>query len=178
MPGNVEERLRCKLTEAQRKIVAELRSELSPQLKLAEPNQRVIEFTRPELDAVLEPAQATLSEATRSRRLTLRTLVQVLNNATQQSSDQLCGSDLKSKPQGTCRHAGLARPLQSRSLRRVRRNQSDARIQTRGNAVMLVVGRVESNGWHDFRWASRLAPTGKAVNDFLGPNGVGFDSPG
>jgi len=82
--GNIEERLRCKLTEAQRRMVAELRPEFSSQLKLDEPNQRTVEFTRSELDSILEPARAALPEAIHSRQATLRKLIQVLADAPRQ----------------------------------------------------------------------------------------------
>jgi pRiA4b ORF-3-like protein len=86
--SNVEDRLRCKLSEAQRKIMAELCPDLSPQLKLDEPNQRSVELTRQELDRVLEPARAALSEAKSFRKSTLDKVVKILANATPPQSPE------------------------------------------------------------------------------------------
>ncbi len=86
--GNVEERQRCQLSEAQRKVIAELCPDLSPRLRLAEKNQRRVELTRRELDRVLERVRAALLEAQNYRKLTLHNVVQVLANATPQQSPE------------------------------------------------------------------------------------------
>ncbi len=86
--GNVDKRLRFKLTEAQRKVMAELCPDLSSRLKLDEKNQRSVELTRRELDRVLELARAALSEAQSFRRLTLHKVVQALADATPQQSPE------------------------------------------------------------------------------------------
>jgi hypothetical protein len=44
-----EERIPLKLTQAQRKAVADFAPDLTDRLKLGEPNQRVIDFTLAEL---------------------------------------------------------------------------------------------------------------------------------
>ncbi|MFM9965444.1 MAG: plasmid pRiA4b ORF-3 family protein [Planctomycetaceae bacterium] len=81
--GIVEERLCCKLTEAQRKIIAELSPDLSARMKLAEKNERSIELTRAELDRVLESARAALVTAESFRRRVLKVVVKNLTDVIQ-----------------------------------------------------------------------------------------------
>lgn len=83
LPGIVEERLNCKLTEAQRKTIAELSPDLSARLKLAEKNERSIELTRAELDRVLESARAALVTAESFRRRVLGMVVKNLTDVIQ-----------------------------------------------------------------------------------------------
>lgn len=86
--ANVEERLRCKFSEPQRKVIAELCPELAPRLRLAEPNQRSVELTRREFDRVLVLATAALPEAAYFRRQSIYKVVRILTHATQQPSPE------------------------------------------------------------------------------------------
>ncbi len=84
----VEEWLRCKLSDAQRKVMAELCPDLASQLKLDEPNQRTVELTRRDMDRVLGLAQAAMPNATYFRTQSLYKVVRILTHATQQSSSE------------------------------------------------------------------------------------------
>jgi hypothetical protein len=52
-----------RLTEAQRKVVAEIIPEFAERLRLAEPHQRIVSFTRQELEAIHEQARGHLRRA-------------------------------------------------------------------------------------------------------------------
>jgi hypothetical protein len=109
--GNVEELLRCKLTEAQRKISAELCPDLAPRLKLAEKNERSVELTRREVDRVLEPARAALTAAESFRKRTLKMVVKNLADATRSTTtEQARGLRTGRGPRGVRPVFGKAAP--------------------------------------------------------------------
>ena len=58
-----EQHFLVRLTQAQRKVVAEIAPELAGRLKLDERNQRTIEFTLPELKAIKEKAAKAIRHA-------------------------------------------------------------------------------------------------------------------
>ncbi len=86
--GNVDELMRVKLSEAQRKVIAELCPDLSPRLKLDEPNQRTIELKRPELHRVLGLAEAAMPAATYFQRQSLYKVLRILTQAAQQPAPE------------------------------------------------------------------------------------------
>ncbi len=72
-----------KLTQAQRKVVAEIVPELADRLKLEEPNQRIIAFTHAELKKIKEKTEAFIQKAStgyerRPLRLVLKTTDQAI----------------------------------------------------------------------------------------------------
>jgi hypothetical protein len=62
-PRNPDQRFPVKLTQAQRKVVAEIAPELAERLKLDERNQRTIPFTLAELGTIQEKAGAAVRHA-------------------------------------------------------------------------------------------------------------------
>ena len=86
--GNVDDLRRVKLSDAQRKVIAELCPDLAPRLKLDEPNQRTIELKLPELHRVLGLAEAAMPTATYFRSQSLYKVVRLLTHAAHQPAPE------------------------------------------------------------------------------------------
>ena len=75
-----------RLTEAQRKVVAEINPELADRLKLNERNQRVVSFTRDELTTIHRRASSHVRQAgSGMKRNSLRHLIDFTRNAVEDS---------------------------------------------------------------------------------------------
>jgi hypothetical protein len=82
---NPEPQVPVKLTQAQRKVVAQIAPELAKRLKLDEKPQRTIPFTLAELQTVQEKARSGLRQAgTGRRRIPLRYVFQACGQALDQ----------------------------------------------------------------------------------------------
>jgi hypothetical protein len=82
----LDQRLSVRLTQAQRKVVAETVPEVAERLKLDEPNQRTVQFTLAELKAIKERAGAAAGQAsTGMRRNSLRHIVTAATQALERS---------------------------------------------------------------------------------------------
>jgi hypothetical protein len=87
MPA-VPQHFPVRLTQAQRKVVAEVVPELADRLKLDERNQRTIPFTLAELQTVKEKARSALRQAGTGRsRIPLRYVFQACGQALDQHLD-------------------------------------------------------------------------------------------
>jgi hypothetical protein len=88
MPGSQEPQARfsVRLTQAQRKALAEIAPELTGRLKLAEKHQRTIEFTLAELKTVKSRVGATIPQTTAgTRRNSLRHILDTTTQAIDRS---------------------------------------------------------------------------------------------
>src|SRR5689334_20031827 len=88
MPRSKKPELRfpIKLTLAQRKLVAEVVPAFADRLKLDEPNQRIIDFTKAELKKLKETAETAIEKAsTGYARRPLRLVLKATDQAIAQS---------------------------------------------------------------------------------------------
>jgi len=67
--------VRVKLTEAQRKVIADICPGLSTRMRLSEKHQRVIEFRQSELTYVVSEARKALADTKGSRRVALKKII-------------------------------------------------------------------------------------------------------
>src|SRR5262245_19825218 len=76
-----EELLSIKLTEAQRKLVAEMLPELAGRSRLSERHQRPIALSLAECRRIKEKAEAAIGQASGGRRNALRHLIAAVDQA-------------------------------------------------------------------------------------------------